>query len=475
MEQITLPTKITVTTGIESRQSFRNEFIYSPPADLYGSSKEPIIKSGAPVDLSSHNDLRELEVIHGTGNFNFIDDFVQGFIKQELVGLELDILTQQNEYVIPPIMGVIIELALAQFSLHDDDMVSSLSCDSDDDPFNYDKALRIALLSTAVGQEKKLYPYEMKELFLSGLYCDLGMIYIDPDLELDKQEAISSETYTQIRNHPKYSVAVLQQLDERYRTRYHDAGLISSEVLEGIYYHHEHPDGSGYYRQKQKKEHASLVNTASSFYAMINKGQTVDEAMQELLQEPRKHEHDSVFSLNKILQTDELDFYSPVNHSEKEIAKKLGTNIPSLVHLLEHLKDVLQLLDELNISKEEINLAITDIISQHDIASEEHYLEMENIISDVIGLNQTLHACGLSMIGNLEDAILQDEDFSLYALKRDVYVVINKVKRYAAKILRDINGYGSDQTRQALLEFFTPILKRSVLLYKVRQNPKFKF
>ncbi|MBS1170780.1 MAG: phosphohydrolase [Burkholderiaceae bacterium] len=103
-------------------------------------------------------------------------------------------------------------------------------------PELYDHSIRIAMLALYLGIEIRLSDQDLCTLALAGLFHDLGLLYIDPQLmapgrKLDKLE-----------RHHLYSHPITAYLILREYPAYHPQ--VSVTVLE----HHERLDGSGYPR-----------------------------------------------------------------------------------------------------------------------------------------------------------------------------------------------------------------------------------
>jgi HD-GYP domain-containing protein (c-di-GMP phosphodiesterase class II) len=92
---------------------------------------------------------------------------------------------------------------------------------------------RVGFLAKATGQYVGLSVEQQQELEWAGLLHDVGKIGI-PERVLNKPGALTAEEFALIREHPSRSYEVLRPV----------ASL--EPVLDGVLYHHEAPDGSGY-------------------------------------------------------------------------------------------------------------------------------------------------------------------------------------------------------------------------------------
>ena len=92
---------------------------------------------------------------------------------------------------------------------------------------------RVGFLAKAVGQHMGLPAQALQRLEWTGLLHDIGKIGI-PGQVLKKPGRLTDEEYRIIKEHPSRSFDVLKPV----------ASL--APVLDGVLYHHENPDGTGY-------------------------------------------------------------------------------------------------------------------------------------------------------------------------------------------------------------------------------------
>ena len=98
-------------------------------------------------------------------------------------------------------------------------------------------AFYAALISTKIGLEMS----SREKLTFAALFHDIGKLKIDHKI-LDKASLLSDDEFEQVKFHPEYGVEIL---------RAH--GVNDEIILQGVLYHHERADGSGYPHQLRAK------------------------------------------------------------------------------------------------------------------------------------------------------------------------------------------------------------------------------
>lgn len=119
---------------------------------------------------------------------------------------------------------------------------------------------RVLQYSLAIGESLNLSPQEKENLRLAAVLHDIGKIGID-DKVLKKQYALNDEEYELMKKHPAIGYEILSQVE----------GL--KDVVDGMRFHHERPDGKGYpYGLKGKDIPiiASIISVADTYDAMVS-------------------------------------------------------------------------------------------------------------------------------------------------------------------------------------------------------------
>jgi len=109
------------------------------------------------------------------------------------------------------------------------------------DPYTRGHSRRVGAFARSIGWKLSLSEDRVDKLEYAGTLHDLGKIGID-DAILTKPDSLTDEEFEIIKTHPEKGIEILQvqQFDE--------------EILQGINYHHEHYDGSGYPEGLEGKE-----------------------------------------------------------------------------------------------------------------------------------------------------------------------------------------------------------------------------
>jgi HD-GYP domain-containing protein (c-di-GMP phosphodiesterase class II) len=101
------------------------------------------------------------------------------------------------------------------------------------DEYTCGHSLRVAFYSDMLGRRLNLAPADLQMLQWSALLHDVGKIGIR-DSVLKKEGKLTDDEFEHIREHPVRSYRIVQEIPQLAR------------ALDGILYHHERYDGSGY-------------------------------------------------------------------------------------------------------------------------------------------------------------------------------------------------------------------------------------
>lgn len=128
------------------------------------------------------------------------------------------------------------------------------------DTDTYEHSVRVANLMFEFGDYMKLNNNALSELYVLGLYHDIGKLYVDSDI-LKKKGKLDNEEYKQILNHTNFGVEILKSRG------------YSVHFLQAVKSHHENFDGSGYPDRLTYKEiplYSQLLRIVDSYDAMTN-------------------------------------------------------------------------------------------------------------------------------------------------------------------------------------------------------------
>lgn len=130
-----------------------------------------------------------------------------------------------------------------------------------EDLYIYKHAINVSIISMCIGRWLKFSKNEILELGLSGYLHDIGKCNIAGNI-LNKPDRLTFEEYEIVKTHAKHSYDIVKTIPE-----------VSSKLCEGILYHHERLDGSGYPSQSRGSEiplYARILAVADIFDAILS-------------------------------------------------------------------------------------------------------------------------------------------------------------------------------------------------------------
>ena len=120
---------------------------------------------------------------------------------------------------------------------------------------------RVSEYSVLIGEQLGLGEEDLRRLKIGGLFHDVGKIGV-PDRILQKNDKLTDEEYSEIKNHPTIGAHILS------------TATIFQDILPIVKHHHERYDGNGY-PSKLKGENipylARITAVADAFDAMTSK------------------------------------------------------------------------------------------------------------------------------------------------------------------------------------------------------------
>lgn len=128
------------------------------------------------------------------------------------------------------------------------------------DEYTCGHSLRVAYYATLLGKEVNLSEVELQMLQWSALLHDVGKIGIRDDV-LKKKGKLTKEEFDHIKEHPVRSHMVVKEVTQL------------ADALDGILYHHEHYDGTGYpsgLRGNHIPRQARIIQIADVFDALTS-------------------------------------------------------------------------------------------------------------------------------------------------------------------------------------------------------------
>ncbi len=120
---------------------------------------------------------------------------------------------------------------------------------------------RVSEYSVLIGQKLGLPEEDIKRLRIGGLFHDVGKIGV-PDSILQKNEKLTDDEYSEIKNHPTIGTHILS------------TASIFQDILPIVKHHHERFDGNGYPGRLKGEEIpylARITAVADAFDAMTSR------------------------------------------------------------------------------------------------------------------------------------------------------------------------------------------------------------
>lgn len=120
-------------------------------------------------------------------------------------------------------------------NLNDDtNILSFIKSVQNKNPYMYSHPANVAFISFVIGKWLNLDSYKLVNLFRTALLHDVGKAKIKDSL-LNKADALTIEEMEKLKSHPVIGYKIVDSVK-----------LFESEVLQGILFHHERRDGTGY-------------------------------------------------------------------------------------------------------------------------------------------------------------------------------------------------------------------------------------
>lgn len=142
-----------------------------------------------------------------------------------------------------------------------DNILSRLRQIEEDDDYTFKHSINVSILAAMVGKWFNFPKNEIKQLFLAGLFHDIGKLKISTDI-INKPGKLNEKETEIIKKHPVYGYDILSNTIG-----------ISKNVLMAVLQHHEREDGSGYPRGIKSKEihkFAKIIAVCDVFDAMTS-------------------------------------------------------------------------------------------------------------------------------------------------------------------------------------------------------------
>ncbi len=116
----------------------------------------------------------------------------------------------------------------------DTNILTLLNSIQDKNPYMYSHPVNVAFLSLVIGKWMNLDYINLVNLVRAGLLHDIGKAKIKDSL-LNKTDTLTIEEMEKMKSHPVVAYKLLDNLN-----------IFDLEVLQGVLFHHERMDGTGY-------------------------------------------------------------------------------------------------------------------------------------------------------------------------------------------------------------------------------------
>lgn len=194
----------------------------------------------------------------------------------------------------------------------------------------YSSAVNVALISVLIGWELGLGPDMINELFMGGIFHDIGMAML-PREAIYKKGALDLEEKRQILYHPAKGYDYLK-----------DKSFLSSYVRAITLGHHEHTDGTGYPNRKSGKEiHmlTQIIGIADIYDAMTSdrpyrRAIPANEALEYIMSVAGKHySMDIVKAFIKKINPYPVGSLVKLEDGQIAVVRKISPDMPLRPHI----------------------------------------------------------------------------------------------------------------------------------------------
>lgn len=211
--------------------------------DIYNSYDVMVIASGTVITDKIHQQierlgLEEIKIIEKEVNGdseiviikddiqNLYEDTVESFKKLfDSVKFGKQIVSEEVEEILSPML---LEVK------HNPGLAKKLWQIEACDEYTYDHSVTVSMASALLGKWMELSDEQINELAVAGLLHDIGKCNI-PDEILKKPDRLTDEEFKVMKTHATLGYLLVKNSKD-----------LSSDIIEGVYQHHEKYDGNGY-------------------------------------------------------------------------------------------------------------------------------------------------------------------------------------------------------------------------------------
>lgn len=123
---------------------------------------------------------------------------------------------------------------ICKYLKDDTNIITFLNSVQDKNPYLHSHPVNVAFLSFVIGKWLNLNDLKLEKLVLAGLLHDIGKAKIKDSL-LNKTDTLTLEEMEKMKSHSVIGYKILENVN-----------TFDLEVLQGVLFHHERMDGTGY-------------------------------------------------------------------------------------------------------------------------------------------------------------------------------------------------------------------------------------
>lgn len=160
-----------------------------------------------------------------------------------------------TDEIVEEIQGFVNEVALER------DILTQMRMLRQKDDYTFNHSLGVSILAITLGKWLNYSKEKLLDLAITGLFHDIGKLRI-PDAIVKKPGKLSLEECNLMKQHSYFGYEML------FKT-----GKFNDNILQGVLYHHEKVDGSGYpngFLGEEIPEYAKIIAVCDIYHALTS-------------------------------------------------------------------------------------------------------------------------------------------------------------------------------------------------------------
>lgn len=160
-----------------------------------------------------------------------------------------------TDEIVEEIQGFVNEVALER------DILTQMRMLRQKDDYTFNHSLGVSILAITLGKWLNYSKEKLLDLAITGLFHDIGKLRI-PDAIVKKPGKLSLEECNLMKQHSYYGYEMLLK-----------TGKFNDNILQGVLYHHEKVDGSGYPNgllSEEIPEYAKIIAVCDIYHALTS-------------------------------------------------------------------------------------------------------------------------------------------------------------------------------------------------------------